>query len=370
MCEISVIIPVFNVEEYLEECLLSVVNQSFKDIEIICINDGSTDNSLNILENFKKKDSRFKIITQKNKGVGASRNIGLKHAEGKYIYFLDSDDYIDLKTLEKLYKNIKSNNSDVVLFKFHSFDDEKNFHKRGVGFKIDEIFGDIDYSNFTFNYHEVKKHVLNSSYSACLKFYKKEFLDSYSNLYFSEGIIFEDVLFHVKVMLQAFKISFVNDSLYYYRSNPESILNKSNGTLDIFNVIDMVENFLIDHDYYDEFENEFIDFKISQILQYIISSNDENYFKKAKKEFQKFSYKYNEDIKLVLNSNDYSYYLLNYYKYEVIKLKKSNSQLNLEINKLKGINDKILSSKSWRYTKIFRLFIKYFKKTFKLNKNI
>ena len=355
MCQISVIIPVFNVEKYLKECLLSVVNQTFQDIEILCINDGSTDNSLNILEEFKKKDSRIKIITQKNHGLGASRNVGLKNAKGKYIYFLDSDDYIDLKTLEILYENIESNKSDIVLFKLQSFDNN-SIHKRGVGFKIDEIFDNVDFDMFTFDYHDVKKHVLNSSYSACLKLYKKEFLDRYDDFYFPEEILFEDVLFHVKVMLRASEISFVNDSLYYYRSNPQSILNTPVNSTDIFKVIGMVEEFLKLNNFYMEFEKEFIDFKVSQILQYIISSNDEEYFKTAQSEFQRLGHVNNDDLNLVLNSDNYLQYRLNYFNKELLKQKNINSQLIFEISQLKKINNEILSSKSWKLTKVFRFF--------------
>ena len=95
MPKISVIVPIFNVEKYLKECLESIINQTFKDIEIICINDGSTDNSLDILNQYAEKDNRIKVITQSNQGLSAARNTGIKYANGEYISFIDSDDYID-----------------------------------------------------------------------------------------------------------------------------------------------------------------------------------------------------------------------------------------------------------------------------------
>ena len=94
--EISIIIPVYNVEKYLDECLNSAANQTFENIEIICVNDGSTDGSLEILESHASKDKRIRIISQENKGVSSARNEGLDAARGKYIYFMDSDDYMDL----------------------------------------------------------------------------------------------------------------------------------------------------------------------------------------------------------------------------------------------------------------------------------
>ena len=296
MKEISVIIPVYNVEKYLPQCLDSVCNQSFRDIEIICVNDGSSDKSSDILNDYAEKDDRFKIINQSNQGLAAARNTGLTYAKGRYIYFIDSDDYIELDTLEKLYNNAISNNSDVVLFKFKTVDDFKNIHKRGIEFKIDSIFGDIDYNNFTFTYRDVKRHVMNSAFSACLKLYKKEFIDTI-DFTFPEGLNFEDVPVHVKVMIEANRLSFVPESLYNYRSNPDSILNSNTNGFDIFKVIDLVEEYLIENNYYDELENEFIFFKIAQILVYMKSEKSDDYFNKAKEEFDKINIKDEKTLK-------------------------------------------------------------------------
>ena len=128
---ISVIIPVYNTEKFLVKCLDSVINQTFKDLEIICINDGSPDNSLQILEEYKKKDERIKIIDQNNQGVSVARNNGIENANGEYIFFLDSDDYIDKNFFEIFYKNAKTNNSDlVILNSFWNLKDRvtKNYH--------------------------------------------------------------------------------------------------------------------------------------------------------------------------------------------------------------------------------------------------
>ena len=98
MVTLSVIVPVYNTEKYLRECLDSIINQTFRDIEIICVNDGSTDKSLEILKEYALKDNRIKVITQGNKGQSVARNIGLNNASGKYITFIDSDDYLDFNT--------------------------------------------------------------------------------------------------------------------------------------------------------------------------------------------------------------------------------------------------------------------------------
>ena len=343
MAEISVIIPVYNVEKYLEECLNSVCNQSFEDIEIICVNDGSADSSLDILNDYAKRDDRIKIISQPNQGLGAARNAGLRHVNGNYIYFLDSDDYIELDTLEKLYNNALSNNSDMVLFKLKKVDDFKNVHKRGVPFRIDDIFGDIDYDDFTFTYRDVKRHVMNSSFSACLKLYKKEFVDKL-DFSFPVGLNFEDVPVHVKVMIEAERLSFVPESLYNYRSNPNSILNSSANGFDIFSVIDLVEDYLKQNNYYDEFENEFIKFKITQILQYLKTEKSEDYFNKTKEEFLKIKIKDEKTLRkniineynLILTSNSYSDYINQTNKSDTKVKKSQDSAIKKLIKKLKS----------------------------------
>ena len=118
MPKVSVIIPVYNVEKYLRECLDSVVNQTLKDIEIICINDGSPDNSLAILEEYAKKDSRIIVISQENSGVSTARNVGIDLAKGDYLYFIDADDYAEPDLLELSYQKALSTQCDIVNFGF------------------------------------------------------------------------------------------------------------------------------------------------------------------------------------------------------------------------------------------------------------
>ena len=114
MIKISVIIPVYNVEKYLRRCLDSVINQTFRDLEIICVNDGSTADSLHIFEEYKKQDDRIILLNQENMGQGNARNIGLKIARGEYIGFVDADDWIDLNFFEKLYEAAKKYDADVA----------------------------------------------------------------------------------------------------------------------------------------------------------------------------------------------------------------------------------------------------------------
>lgn len=114
MTKISAILPVYNVEQYIKDCLDSIINQTMDDIEIICVNDGSLDNSLQVLEEYAQKDARIKIISQENQGQGIARNNGLKIANGEYITFIDPDDWVDVDMFEKMYNSAKKFDSDFV----------------------------------------------------------------------------------------------------------------------------------------------------------------------------------------------------------------------------------------------------------------
>lgn len=373
--KISVIIPVYNAEPFLEEALSSVTSQNFKDIELICINDGSTDNSLDILKGFAKKDSRIMIIDQENCGCGASRNRAMDEASGEYIYFFDPDDYILPETFDRLFKNATRNRSDLTIFKIARFNEGEPIDYSAPGFDFERTFGKMDFNNFAFDYHDAKEYVLNRSFAPWTKLYKKEFLDRYGDFRFPLDIAFDDVPFHVKSMLRAKRISYVPKFFYHYRYNPNSVNNTSSNGTDIFKICDIVEEFLKSEGVYDEFNVEFRTFKVKQIITYIISTGTEEYFRLAKNEISKmkidfeipkhFSFQFNA----VLESDSYREYEtkikyfneLNKLKKENKrlakknkKLKKKNKKLTEEIKELEEFKSSILSSRSWKLTEPLR----------------
>lgn len=322
---ISVIIPVYNCENHLFSCLNSVLKQSYSNLEIICIDDCSTDNSLEILNYFAKEDSRVKILKNvKNKGLGYTRNKGIKHANGDYIFFLDSDDWISFNALEVLLKNAKSNNSDLTFFKLVRFYNN-NFIFNQPGFDLSNFFDEnTDFNKFTFTYKDVRNNVMNTSFSACLKLYKKSFLDSYNDFTFPEGLLYEDVLFHIKTILRASKISFEPKFLYIYIiDNQNSIMHDDSKIFDIFKIIDLVEDFLVVNNYFDELKLEFYSFKILQILQYLNKSHNKDYFKITKDKFDDINTLLTEDMKDILK--DYVYNWEDYLK--VLKSKSIDEYL-------------------------------------------
>ena len=370
MVKISVIVPVYNCEDYIEESIKSILNQSFKDIEVICVDDGSTDDSLNILKELSMQDTRLKVFTQENQGSSVARNNALEKASGDYIYFFDADDYIVDDCLEKVYSNAINNDSDIVLFKYDEYKEESflNHSKKD----IEKQFPKTDFNNFTFNCQDYRIRAFKGPFAPWFKFYKKEFLDKY-DFEFPPNLNHNDVPFHVKTILKASKISFIPEYLYHYRiDNPNSISNtRLKRFSDIFSIIQIVENFLKEENLFEEFKKEFEYFKINRIT-YEIKGRSNEYFLVAKKELSKIN-SYNDLIsknvffkfETIINSNSIEEYN---YKVEINNLKKKNEKLSKKIKKLnrenkelkienkelkKKINE-ILNSKSWKLSQPLR----------------
>ncbi len=206
------IIPVYNVEEFLPECLNSVVNQSFADIEIVIINDQSPDQSQVIIDDYASKDSRIvSIIHPRNKGLGGARNTGINAATGQYIFFLDSDDWLANNTFEILAKEVDQQQSDIIKFGYVQSFGDTEIKSPGLIQK-----------NYTDGWQEIidarKKHIYTPICSRSV--YKRTFLLK-NQLYFPEKLLFEDFSFSFKANVLATKISSVNDYFYFWRRERE-----------------------------------------------------------------------------------------------------------------------------------------------------
>lgn len=266
MAEISVIVPVYNVEKYLAKCLDSIINQTFSDIEIICVNDGSTDKSAKILKEYQKKDKRIKIIKKKNGGLSSARNAGLKEAKGKYISFIDSDDWIDKTMLEKLYRNVDKYDSDIILCAVHLFDEElQEIDDNNEYYNLECFNNSFDNRNFSFE--ETKTFIMDVSVMAWNKLYKKEFLDR-SNASFPEGLIFEDGPFFFSIFFKTDKVSLVRQALYFYRINRKGSIVKKGGKklIDIIDVVELMYNSIKDLSCFNEIRNKFYREKAADIM--------------------------------------------------------------------------------------------------------
>lgn len=226
MSKISIIVPIYNSEKYLKQCIESLITQTFKNIEIILINDGSTDKSKQICEEYAVKDDRIKLINKNNEGVSVARNIGIKIATGKYIAFIDSDDWLEPIYLETLYNEISKNNADLVICNYNII--RRNKKIKNIKFpknnflKSKEELQCIQAAILSLKITTFS--LLNQNfYGAGVlwnKLYKREIIEKYNLKFNMEKIkaIFEDVIFNYNYIEQINSLQIINETLYNYRT--------------------------------------------------------------------------------------------------------------------------------------------------------
>ena len=394
MVSISVVLPVYNVEEYLEECLDSIVNQTFTDLEIICVNDGSTDNSLDILKEYAKKDDRIIIIDQENGGHAVATNVGMDHATGKYLFLMDSDDMLKLDAFELTYNAAEEKQVDFVLFKAINYDNEKDEFYESDDYNMNGLANHVGENIFSFD--DLGDWALRIAVTPWTKLYNREFIEK-SQIRFAEGLIFEDNTFFFEVLIQAKRIYFLKEHLFYRRWYDSSStmagdlrftdsLAITTMTIDIFEKYGKLD---------DLFKRRLYNRKVSMsIIRFgqIKPEFKEIFFDEMQKNFgywvsDKEFYEYLMSIMIprnrfllesILNSKtakELEYLVENYdleaeiniieEKNQILseneKLSKRNDEL-IGINEnLENINKRHLNSKSWKITKPLRSFNKIFK---------
>lgn len=239
MPKVSVIVPVYNVEKYVGKCLETLVNQTLQDIEIIVVNDGSTDNSKQEIEKYLEKyGSKIKYFEKENGGLSDARNYGMKYATGDYIAFLDSDDYVDITIYEKMYNKAVQDNCDFIECDFVWKYDDKEVKDLG------EVYEDK---------HEM---LANARVVAWNKLIKKELINK-ANIEFPKGLRYEDVEFFYKLIPYIEKFGFVKEYLIYYIQRGNSIVNTQNErTKEIFQILDNVLKYYKEKGFYEEYKEE------------------------------------------------------------------------------------------------------------------
>ena len=280
MVEISVLIPSHNVEKYIRECLDSIVNQTFEDMEIICVDDGSTDSTLNILNEYALKDSRMRVYENKeNKGVGYTRNYLLSLAKGKYIYFMDSDDYLELDALEKAYNVAEEKSLDILMFKIRNF---KNRTKR----EFESVYTEMHYlekfiGDRIFTYEDVKRFAPYICVNLPGKLLKRDLVQ---DIKFPNRNIFEDNPFFFEALLRAKGIYFFREYLCNKRERENSIMeSKDESYLLLWSALDNVRDVAKRYDKYEELKPYFVHHYISLNQQRIREVNLKTKFKFFKK---------------------------------------------------------------------------------------
>ena len=212
---VSIIIPIYNNEKYLKQCIDSLINQTLSNIEIICVNDGSTDSSLSIVENYAQQDKRIVIINQNNQGQSLARNKGMEVAQGEYIGFLDSDDWADTQMFEKLYKHAKQYHSDITMCSITTFDEYTEKYSTTDPYMTLDLFPK-SFENRLFSNKETFNFIFRICVTPWNKIYKTDFLRK-NNIKFVEKLNYEDNVFSLETMLNTDKISIIKEPLVFYR---------------------------------------------------------------------------------------------------------------------------------------------------------
>lgn len=239
MPKVSVIVPIYNVENYLNRCLDSLVDQTLQDIEIVLVNDGSTDKSGDIAKEYAQKYSeKVKYLEKENGGLSDARNFGMPHATGEYIAFLDSDDYIEKTAYEEMYNKAKENDADYVECDFlWEYPDKVKEDKR-------------------FNYNNKKEMLAFVRVVAWNKLISRKILAN-NNINFPKGLRYEDVEFTYKLIPHLNKISYVEKCLVHYTQRENSIANVQNErTAEIFTILDHVIDYYKQNNLYEEYKEE------------------------------------------------------------------------------------------------------------------
>lgn len=243
--KVSIIVAAYNIENYIEKCIKSLINQTYKNIEIIIINDGSTDNTLNVIK--KINDKRIKIISTSNRGTIEARKTGLYNSSGEYVLFVDGDDWLDYKCIEKVYKVAREEDSDIVLYNIWGAWENRTVEVR-------------TFSEFQGNNHDLLKDLLLERISPSLacKLIKKEFITS-NNIKFPNNTSFgEDLAVCVSLFVNNPKVSSINESLYYYYQREGSTTKKAScKILELDKSLDFIYDILNEYEIFENYKIEF-----------------------------------------------------------------------------------------------------------------
>lgn len=263
MSNISVIIPVYNTEQYLIECIDSVVNQTLKDIEIILVDDGSTDSSLSICNEYAQKDNRITVLQQDHKCAGAARNKGLEIAKGEYLSILDSDDFFELDMLQKLYDRAAENNADITICDVKFYDTQTNTTQKSYSINKDYIP-----DKAIFSYKDMPDYIFNTFQNwSWNKLFRTEFVKT-NNIKFQEIQRTNDLYFTCCALVLANKITFVNEELIFYRKGITTNCQSTNykAPKDFINAFVELKHFLERQGIYSEVKKSYINWALSGCL--------------------------------------------------------------------------------------------------------
>lgn len=244
MKKVSVIIPAYNTESYMSECLESLVHQTLEEIEIIIVDDGSKDNTLQILKEYEKEyPEKVRVFHKENGGQASARNLALEHATGEYLGFVDSDDWVSLDMYEKMYQKAKAENADVVVCNMTEHFPEK---------EVCHVYNNA-------------KHKLDYAGSSCNKIFRRIFA---AGIFFPQGLWYEDFEYSAIQLMKANQVSFVDEGLYHYNCRPGSTMHNENAhkNKDILTVLNHISNYAKEYQLEEKYAEELEYLYIEHIL--------------------------------------------------------------------------------------------------------
>lgn len=372
MVEISVIIPAYNAEDYLDESLNSIINQSFRDLEIICVNDGSTDSTLERLNEFASKDNRIKVYSQENQGPGGATNTGLSKATGKYIYFMDADDSLDLNALEEFYNIMQENDLDFLIFRAINYDEDTGEYYYDSYYSMCELRKEL--GGEFFDWRDIGESIFKISVTPWCKFYDHEFVKK-TGAKFPLRLVYHDNIFFWEILFNSSRIYFYDKALYTRRIHSSSCTfsfdERNIHTIETNNLI--IETF-IKYGHFEKFKKKLYNNKIglaNRRYEEIRDEFKELFFTEMKRDYMKImgDESYDEFYSLlerdskgffdnVINSENHVEYDL---RNRILRLEFAYEDMSDEIERLSRenkelaeVNESLLSSKSWKITEPLR----------------
>lgn len=280
--------PVYNGEDYLSQSINCILNQSLNDFELICVDDGSTDNSLDILNDFKAQDNRIQVYHQENRGGGAARNLALTYAKGEYVYFMDADDIIKDYALEKLYSLCLEKQLDFVIFKAINYDEDTDTCYETPDYSMSKL---AEFAkDRVFSFEDLGDLIFNITVTPWSKFYNLEFVKA-SGAQFAEGLIFHDNVFFWEVLFNAERMYFLDEFLYTRRRYSKSSTGAGDKRYaNIITIINMNIELFFKYNQFEKFKTILYNKKILWIyMRYenIQHQYREFFFGEMKKDFKK-----------------------------------------------------------------------------------
>lgn len=323
MSKVSVIIPVYNGEKYLKQCIDSLLVQTLQDIEVICVDDGSTDDSLNILHQYCKMDTRVQVIQQENQHAGVARNRGLDIAKGKYLLFLDADDYFTSNMIEEMYKEAEQNSLDIVICQYDVYN-EKSKTEEIRSFETEESFlpnKSVFYGN------EVKERAIFQLTTgvAWNKMFKAEFVRT-SGIRFQNLRSSNDGFFTYCLLAIAGRIGYIKRSFVKYRmGNKESLSNtREKSWENAFTMLKAIKNELINRGCYSCYEKTFLNYALTHGVGYLESINTYMNFEEC---FYRIRELEKEEFHLLEQPEDFFYNQSIWYWYKKVNCLQLNEYL-------------------------------------------